>query len=145
MTGFGELKTETDVNITADQGYDETTGTSTVAAALEDITGLTFDLTIPTGYTGRVVGMMVIQCSTTGGSPATAAWAIEINSVDSTEIARYLSGTSDTGALMVQARSGSLSAGTYTVQGRHRRISGASTVNDDVAQLMGWAVLEAKV
>jgi hypothetical protein len=139
----GALKSESDIDIVADHGYDEATGQTTVSATLEDITGLTFDVVIPTGYTGRVAAMMVVQCSTTGGAPATGGWAIDINGTDGTEIQRYLSGTNDTGSLSCQARSVSLAAGTYTVQGRHRRASGTSTVNSDVAQLIGWAILEA--
>jgi hypothetical protein len=142
MTRLGEISSNQEVNLIADHGYDEATGQSTTAAALEDITGLSFSVTIPTGRTGRILARMNVQCSTTGGSPATGAWAISINSVDGTEIARYLSGTNDTGALGCQARSASLSAGSYTVQGRHRRASGSSTVNTDVAELSAIAVIE---
>jgi hypothetical protein len=126
-------------------GYDEITSTvSTTSATLVDVTGLTFDLTIPTGLpsTARIVANLSVQCSTTGGAPATGAWAISINSVDGTEIARYLSGTNDTGALGVQARSGSLGAGTYTVVARHRRVSGTSTVNTDIGELSAIAIAE---
>jgi hypothetical protein len=140
MTRLGELNSNYDVEIVADAGYDEATGLTTTSATLEDITGLTFDVTLPA--TGRIMADMVVQTSTTGGSPATGAWAISINSVDGTEIARYLSGVNDTGALAVLARSISLGAGTYTVKGRHRRVSGASTVNTDVAQLSAIAVIE---
>jgi hypothetical protein len=143
MTDFGAIPTNIAAAISLDNGYDETIGTvGTTSATLEDITGLTFDVTIPTGRTGRIVASMMVQTSTTGGSPATGAWAININSVDGTEIQRYLSGTSDTGALAVQARQTALSAGTYTVKGRHRRVSGVSTVNTDIAQLSALAILE---
>lgn len=121
-------------------GYDEATGQSTTNVALEDITGLTFDLV--TAVQGRIVALMTIDCSTTGGAPATGAWAISINSVDGTEMTRSLSGFNDMGALSVQARSASLAPGTYTVKGRHRRVSGASTINTDIAQLSALFVAD---
>ena len=128
----------------AASGYDEATGQSTTSATLEDITGLTFDLEVPTGLpsTAKIQAIMVIQCSTTGGSPATGGWAININGSDQTEIQRYLSGTNDMGVLVVMANVTGLSNGTYTVKGRHRRVSGASTVNSDVAQLKAVAIME---
>ena len=115
-------------------GFDEiTTPASTTSGTLVDITGLTFDLV--TTRTGKINAAMTFQASTTGGSPATGAWTISINSADGTEMARYLSGTNDTGIGAAQTRSVSLPPGTYTVVGRHRRVSGASTLNTDAAQL----------
>lgn len=141
---LGEINSNLPVSVTAAEGFDEATGQSTTSATLEDITGLTFDLVVPAGLPGdaAILASMSVQCSTTGGSPATGAWAISINSVDGTEISRYLSGTNDSGSLGVQARVTGLGAGTYTVKGRHRRVSGTSTVNTDVAQLSAFAVLE---
>jgi hypothetical protein len=140
MTLLGDFLSNLDVQLVTDNGYDEVTSpVGTTSGTLEDITGLTFDVTL--AATGRIVANMTVQTSTTGGSPATGGWAISINSVDGTEIQRYLSGTNDTGALGVQARSGSLGAGTYTVTGRHRRVSGSSTVNTDVAELSAIAIV----
>jgi hypothetical protein len=127
------------------EGYDEITSpVATTSATLEDITGLTFDLVIPSGLPSTVIikAIMTMQTSTTGGAPATAAWAININAVDGTEISRYLSGVNDTGMGGVQGRVTGLGAGTYTIKGRHRRVSGASTINTDVAQLSAIALLE---
>jgi hypothetical protein len=140
MTLLGDFLSSLDVQLVTDNGYDEVTSpVGTTSGTLEDITGLTFDVTL--AATGRIVANMTVQTSTTGGSPATGAWAISINSVDGTEIQRYLSGTNDTGSLGVQARSASLGAGTYTVKGRHRRASGSSTVNTDVAELSAIAIV----
>lgn len=113
-------------------GNDEITAESTTAAALEDIPGLSFDLELTTA--GSIHASMTVQCSTTGGAPATGAWAISIAGVDGTEIQRYLSGLNDTGALAVQTTA-VVPAGTYTIKGRHRRAVGVSTINTDVAQL----------
>jgi hypothetical protein len=124
------------------RGYDEVTGVATTNAALEDITGLTFTITIPVGRTGIIRASMSFQNSTTGGSPAVGAWAININSVDGTELQRNLSGSNDIGIGNVKTESAALTAGTYTVVGRHRRVSGAATVNTDVGQLEAVALLQ---
>lgn len=141
---LGEINSNLSVEVVADSDFDEVTGQSTTSATLEDITGLTFDLVIPAGLpsTAKIVATMAIGCSTTGGSPATGAWAISINASDGTEITRYMSGTNDSGSVVVLAQATGLSDGTYTVKGRHRRVSGASTVDTDVAQLRAIAVLE---
>lgn len=140
MTRLGELNTDWAISALADVGFDTATAQSTTSATLEDISGLTFDLDL--AATGRIYAIMVVQCSTTGGSAATGAWAVEINSVDGPEIQRYLSGSNDTGSVSTMAQSASLGAGTYTIQGRHRRVSGVSTVNSDTALLMAFAVLD---
>lgn len=142
MSRLGVVNSNQEVNLVTDQDFSEVTGQSTTAAALENIAGNSFQLTIPTGRTGRILATLTVQTSTTGGAPATGGWAIQINSVDGGEIQRYLSGTNDSGALAVQARSASLTPGNYTVQGRHRRVSGTSTVNTDRAQLAAIAVIE---
>jgi hypothetical protein len=142
MTTLGEIPSDETVHLVVDEGYAEATAQPTTSPSLEDITGTSFSLTVPSGETGRIVGRMTVQCSTTGGAPATGAWAVSINSVDGTEIARFMSGTNDTGALAVQARETGLAPGAYTVVGRHRRVSGTSTVNSDVAQLEAVVFLE---
>lgn len=111
---------------------DEVTGQTTVSATLEDIPGLTFDLTTPVA--GRILAEMSMG-SSSSGSGVVGAWAISIDSVDQTEIPRELSGVTDNGMGSVKGWA-DLSAGTYTVKGRHRRVSGGSTVNTDVAQLV---------
>ena len=143
MTDFGDVKSEWEGGINLGHDFDEITSpVSTTSATLVDITGLTFDLVVPTGAVAHILATMTVQCSTTGGSPAVGAWAISIGGVDGTEIQRSLSGTLDTGSLSVQAGRTGLTAGTYTVKGRHRRVSGSSTLDTDVAQLLAEAVLE---
>lgn len=145
MSRLGEINSNSNIHAVVDEGYAEATGQSTTSATLEDITGTSFTITVPSGLpsTVTIVARMTIGNSTTGGSPATGGWAISINSVDGTEIVRYLSGTNDAGMGGVQARTTGLGAGSYTVVGRHRRVTGSSTVNSDVAQVEALAVLEA--
>ena len=136
MTKLGAIVSSTDMTTEEAKpvlnGFDEATGQTTTAGSLEDVTGCTFDLV--TTVTGRIVATLVVQCSASGG-PVTGAWAISIDGTDGTEVQRYLSASNDTGVIAVQARSASKTAGTYTVKARHRRVSGASTVNTDTAQL----------
>lgn len=141
---FGEIKSNLNIESIADQGFDEISAISTVSTTLEDITGLTFNLIVPPGLPSTAVirAILVVQCSTTGGSPATGGWAISIDGSDGTEIQRYLSGLNDTGVLAVMHRAIGFSEGSYTVKGRHRRVSGSSTVNSDIAQLKAEVVLE---
>jgi hypothetical protein len=143
MSGFGSFRSDLASNIVAGDGLGEVSAQTTTSGTLEDITGLTFDLTVPSNLpsTGKIIAIMTIQCSATGGA-CTGGWAISINGSDGTEIQRYLSSTNDTGVITVQARTTGLSAGAYTVKGRHRRVSGADTVNTDVAQLQAWVVME---
>lgn len=142
MTLIGALQSQDDVNIVCDENGAEATGQSTTSATLADITGCTCTVTIPTGRTGRIHAIMTIQASTTGGSPATGGWAVNINGADKTESQRYLSGANDRGLGAVSGRTSGLSAGTYTVKGRHRRASGSSTVNTGVATLHAVAYLD---
>lgn len=143
MTLFGDIPTNIEAGVFVGCDCDDITSTvSTTSATLEDITGLSFDITIPTGRTGRIKANLVVECSTTGGAPSTGGWAISIGGVDGTEIKRYLSGTNDTGSVGAALTRKSLSAGVYTIKGRHRRVSGTSTVNTDAATLTGIAVLE---
>jgi hypothetical protein len=143
MSRLGEIGSNTNLHAVLDEDFAEASDTTT-SGTLEDVTGTSFTLTIPVGLpsTATIVARMTFNCNTTGGSPATGAWAISINSVDGTELQRYMSGTNDSGIGAVQARVTGLSNGTYTVVGRHRRVSGSATVNTNSAQLEALAVLE---
>lgn len=141
---LGEIKSSVLLSITVDVGFDEETGASTTSGTLEDITDLSVDVVVPTDIPddAAIRAIMVVQGSTTGGSPATGAWAISIDGDDQTEVQRYLSGSNDTGVLAVMGSVSGKVPGTYTVKGRHRRVSGSSTVNSDLAQLSVQAVIE---
>jgi len=117
--------------------YIEAGPVSTTSVVLTDITGLTFTITLPT--TGRIHAIMTFWASSTGANN-TGAWAININSVDGTQLQRFLSGTNDDGIGAVQMRSAVLTAGTYTVKGRWRRVSGTGTLTTQVAQLYAVTV-----
>jgi len=92
--------------------------------------------------TARILVLMTVQCSATAAG-ATGGWAVNINGTDKQELQRYLSsGGTDVGVLMVVGRTTGLSAGNYTVKGRHRRVSGSGTVNSDVAQLVALVTME---
>ncbi|MHC4225659.1 MAG: hypothetical protein ACYSUN_16835 [Planctomycetota bacterium] len=142
MTALGAILSTTDIN--EDGGAVSNGATlgapvSTTAAALENMTGFSFSVTL--AETARIVAIMTVEAdSTGGGSNATGAWAISINSVDYGEIGRFLSGTNDLGALCVVGRSASLGAGSYTVQGRHYRRSGDKTVTAEKAHLVAFVV-----
>jgi hypothetical protein len=144
MSLFGSILSSTDLASEEAKptvnGFDEATSQSTTSGTLEDIAGNSISVTTP--VSGRILALLLVQCSTTGGAPATAAFAVSINSVDGNEMQRYLSGTSDTGGAAAASQSGILAAGTYTVQGRFRRVSGSSTVNADRAQLLALFVAE---
>lgn len=141
MTDFGAVPTNIPTLTIMDRDFDEITGETTVSATLEDITGLTFNLTVPTGVTGTIEAMMTVQCSA-GAANITGAWAISINAADQQEVQRTMSTGNESGSMMVQGQTTGLTAGDYTVKGRHRRVSGANTVNTEVAQLIARVVLE---
>ena len=141
MTEFGDVPTDVSAAIIMDSGFDQVTGESTVSATLEDITDLTFDLTVPTGRTGTIQAMMNVECSS-GGANVVGAWAVSINSVDKQEMRRNMPTATTAGSVSTLGQTTGLIAGTYTVKGRHRRVSGATPVNTDVAQLYAFLILE---
>ena len=125
---------------TASADYIEVSGLTTVSATLENMSGLTVNVTL--ANPGRIWAMMTFETSTSGGGGATnGGYAISINAVDGTELQRNLSGTQDLGIGAVQSRTlVVLPAGSYVVQGRFRRVSGASTLAVGEAQLFALVV-----
>ena len=112
----------------------------TVSAGLEDMAGFTIALEL--FRAGRIWAMMSYSAQSVGGGVnAEAGHAIQIDGVDSDEAHRFLSGTNDMGVGAVQARSAVLVPGVYVIQGRHRRVGGAKTVETDLAQLMAMGPL----
>ena len=100
---------------------------------LEDMAGVGFDLSVTAP--GSVQALLTSQTSSGGAVPSTGAWAISIAGADGTEIERYMSGSNDAGIVAVQSQSSILAAGSYTVRGRFRRVSGIGVVTSDVSQL----------
>ena len=111
---------------------------STVSATLEDITGSTLDITIQQAC--KINVSMAFSCYTvSGGAPSVVAFALSIDGTDHQEMQRYLSGSSDRGIGAVVHLSPTLAAGTYTVKGRFRRVSGAATPGTDHVSLVASA------
>jgi hypothetical protein len=94
MTVLGAFLSSLNTRLLTDVDFDEIVGTvTTTAAALEDITGLTVDVTIPADLptTAAIIAIMVVQCSaTTSGS--TGGWAVNIDSSDKQEMQRFFVG-----------------------------------------------------
>lgn len=106
---------------------------TTTSATLEDMSGVNCTVTLET--TASIVGIMTTELvgATLG---ATVAIAVSINSVDGDEIQTDLVvGVNQAAA--VQYESAALPAGTYTVQGRWRRVSGSGTPTLNKVQLYG--------
>jgi hypothetical protein len=125
---FGDIKSNWGSGILVAQGFASIAGfVTTTSGTLVDVTGLSFSITLPAP--GDIWALFNLEAQSTGGSGAIlSAWAVSINAADQTERQRYLSGTNDRGLGGVAGRV-SLGAGTYTVTARHRRVSGASTLN----------------
>ena len=108
---------------------------TTVSATLVDITGLTVTVTL--NNTARILAFLVFSCSSTGGgSNALGGWAVSIDGTDGTEMQRFLSGSNDQGIGAAMMRSAAKTAGAYTINGRHRRVSGSKTISTDLATLI---------
>lgn len=117
------------------------TAQDTTSVTLEDIPNMTATVTLTSP--AYIHGLLTYTCQTTGvGTDATAAFAVQINAVDGQENQRQLSGTNDRGTGGVQYRSSSqLPAGSYTIKGRFRRVSGDKTVRCTAAQLFAWGLV----
>lgn len=112
---------------------------STTSASLEDITGAS--LTITTQRAGKVFVTMAFSCYTvSGAAPSTIAFAINVNGTDHQELQRYLSGSTDRGIGAVVHLSDELAAGTHTIKGRFRRVSGVATPGTDELSLVAVAM-----
>jgi len=120
-------------------GFVEAEDVQTTSATFVDITDLSLTLTLYSP--GRIAAVMAVECS--ASAVATGEWAIELDdgagsTVDEGAKARYLSGSNDTGVIAVVARSPKLGPGTYTVKGRHRRVSGGGTISSDDCSLLAF-------
>jgi hypothetical protein len=122
------------------QGYDEmTTPVGTTSATLEDVTGASITVTLPTAKDVLVYATFEIETQS-GASPSTLGLAINGDGTDGTEVSRYLSGSSDRGLGSVMARFTGVAAGSRTFKLRFRRVSGSATPGINVAQMYVEAV-----
>jgi hypothetical protein len=120
-------------------GYVESLARSTTSTTLIDIPGLNFLLTLTAS--ANIWAMMTFQASSSGGAPLVGGFAVQINAVDGTELERQLSGTADRGLGAAQSKTAApLAPGGYQVKGRYRRVSGSTTLNIGVSQLVAFAV-----
>jgi len=111
---------------------------TTTSATLEDIDGASTTVTLLND--ANIVAFMSLDCSTTSAG-ATGYWVIDINGVDSPEIARKMSTTLDFGVVGHVFRSGTLPAGTYTVKAEHR--TDAGTLTSSAVALAAMALEDA--
>lgn len=138
MTALGDILSSRTAFIPVHANLTEVvTPVTTTSATLQNITGATDSVTLPAA--GRIICEMNVQSSV---SPvgSTGGWTVSINSVDGTEMQRVISGSGDIGSAMAAA-SANLGAGTYTIWGRHRRVSGSGTISTDKTQLIVRAYL----
>lgn len=121
-----------------DRAFVETsTPVGTTAASLEDVSGMSVTITLKTeSYVGMMASFEVETQS--GAAPSTIALAVNFNSVDHLEHARYLSGSGDKGIGAIVHEVGPIAAGTYTGKLRFRRVSGAATPGINNASLLMW-------
>jgi hypothetical protein len=113
---------------------DFTTLRTTTNGSLEDVTGASVTIASLAAEC-RVVAEMSVQSGATT-TQCVGGWAISINGTDSLVMERYLSGTGDTGQSTVTAVLDLPAGGPYAIQARHRRTSGAGTVNTVQLQML---------
>lgn len=106
---------------------------TTTSATLADMTGVTCTVTL--ADSAPIVGILTVEIEA-AVAISTAAIAVSINSVDGDEIQADLALLTNE-SMAVQYESASLPAGTYTLKGRWRRVSGAGTLTLNKAQLYG--------
>lgn len=112
-----------------------TSPVGTTSATLVDVPGMSLSITLDTPAHVMAVASFEVQTQS-GATASTIEVALNINGVDHQASQRYLSGTSDVGIGCITHRTDTpLSAGTYTVKLRYRRVSGTSTPGIDNASL----------
>jgi len=116
---------------------------STTSATLEDVSGMSVNITLDEAVEIAVVTSFEIATQS-GASASTIGIAININGTDYDEYQRYLSGTNDFGIGAITHRSAELAPGTYTVKLRFRRVSGVATPGLNHADLLVFACQGAK-
>lgn len=121
--------------------YDEVnTPTTTSSASLEDITGLS--LTIVTQQTAPLAVWLHAEISSDG--ICDLGLAVSIDGTDHDEMTVHMNGSTDAGTVAIGHRQDALAAGSHTVKGRFRRISGGPKIpgvdrGDLLAMSMGSA------
>jgi hypothetical protein len=105
--------------------YDEmTTPVTTTSATLEDIAGVSTTITLAAASEIAVW----LNCAVSSDGICDLGLAVNIDGTDHDEVITHMNGTTDSGVSSVIHRSGELAAGTYTIKGRFRRISGSPKI-----------------
>lgn len=113
-------------------GYDTVSSISTTNASLEDMTGLSTSITL--AQTAAITATMTVNTNVSVSLATIGGFAISINGVDSTVMTQAYFGLGSEETVVVTFEQ-TLAAGTYTVKGRFKRVSGVGTVNVDLAQI----------
>jgi hypothetical protein len=108
----------------ASEYVEMTTPRVTSSATLEDIPGATASITL--AVSGKIAVFM--NCEVSSDGICDLGLAISIGGTDHDETTIHLSGAADAGTSAIMHRSGTLAAGTYTVKGRFRRVSGSPKI-----------------
>jgi hypothetical protein len=141
MTEFGDIPTDTETNLVLDRGFVEqlTQQDTTNDVGLEDIPGVSFTLTLDEA--GSIMADLTVNCSKNGGGVTIGGWAVSINGVDGAVKQRSMGANNEAGSADAKAYA-SLAAGTWTVTGRHYRVSGTGTVQTLTSQLTAVAYID---
>lgn len=120
-----------------------TTPRTTTSASLVDITGATLDLTLESS--ANILVVMTTHSDIASGGGVVLGLAINIDGVDHDETDIHLTAASQWGPAAIIHRSVTpLAAGTYTVKGRFRRISGSGTPEVTRVDLFAMSLQGAK-
>jgi hypothetical protein len=122
--------------ITPTSYVEMTTPDTTTSASLEDITGATTTITLQ--RTSHIAAWLNLHVS----ASATCDYgvAINFNGTDEDEGVIHLTATDEGNVGIVHRTTTELPPGTYTIKGRHRRISGGGTPETDRADLLVMAM-----
>jgi hypothetical protein len=111
-----------------------TATTAGVTGAYVAIPGLTGSISIDVNT--NIHAAMSFEAQSSGvGTDATLGVLIKLGPITGPEHNRFLSGTNDRGLGSVQARTGVLTAGTYTYTAYYRKVSGTKDVQINKAEL----------
>lgn len=113
-----------------------TTPDTTTSASLEDLTGATTTITLQT--TSHIAVWM--SCHVSASGVCDYGIAINIDGVDHDEVVTHLTTVDEGNVIVLHRTATALAPGTYTVKGRHRRVSGGGTPETDRADLLVMAM-----
>jgi hypothetical protein len=113
-----------------------TTPDTTTSATLEDITGATTDITLI--RTSHVAAWMAAHVS--ASADCTLGLALNFDGTDHDVVDTHLGTTSEGSVTVLHRTTTALAAGTYTIKGRMKRVSGGGTPSVDRVDLFVMAM-----